>query len=636
MIIPINIVANRKNTSTKAKLAGNIGENEVTTLSFTFSNDWEGTTKTIVFKTPAGELKLPSSLESDDTYPVDGTLFDAVGTLYYTVYGSYGDGRVINASGEILVGEALSNTGELTITEFTDIIGECITAKLSTEQATTDALAATLAANGAAALCAETEESVQAAEEQRKIDETTRAGFYAGFNEKLMSKVENEPNYYRVGFNQPYQTISAAVAAWTADGKPASIILISKGTYKEKINLGGMYSALSFVGESKETVMWKQSTGYYPDCPLSISGDVLIKNITFIADITDNPFYSYVPYTSGNTGAAYALHLDAPNAPGIVTVENCDLFSYVNAAIGCGTCKDRTLKIINCNIYSLGNVAETLANGSMLYHGDSIAGTTGQKIVLRNNYFYNAYSALALYLQNIGNTAVNIEMVGNTLDSGVYTTNTALVTTNFETASGFLVSKSSCGNNVERMNYADSSWQKAKLTDRDGYAIMNAVDFNLVFAGVFKGSSVLGTLNSPVAGHAFLGFCASYSAPYYHVQYAWDCDAAMKMYRRYWLTASWTAWVPCSETDAGIQAVIQSMLSVSLSGYTRSLTGSDANAADKTGYYTASVNTPTSATYFIHHIGLSATLAVQEAWLAADGAKFKRVKNTTWSNWVSA
>ena len=142
MIIPINIVANRKNTSTKAKLAGNIGENEVTTLSFTFSNDWEGTTKTIVFKTPAGELKLPSSLESDDTYPVDGTLFDAVGTLYYTVYGSYGDGRVINASGEILVGEALSNTGGLTITEFTDIISECITAKLSTEQATTDALAA--------------------------------------------------------------------------------------------------------------------------------------------------------------------------------------------------------------------------------------------------------------------------------------------------------------------------------------------------------------------------------------------------------------------------------------------------------------------------------------------------------------
>ena len=142
MIIPINIVANRKNTTSKSKLVGNLGENEVTILAFTFSDDWNGTSKTIVYKTPAGELKLPVDLGVDNTIEVDGGLFDAVGTLSYTVYGSFGNDKVINASGELLVGEALANTGGLTITEFTDIIGLCNTA---TQEAITAKDAAVLA-----------------------------------------------------------------------------------------------------------------------------------------------------------------------------------------------------------------------------------------------------------------------------------------------------------------------------------------------------------------------------------------------------------------------------------------------------------------------------------------------------------
>lgn len=135
MIIPINIVANRKNTTSKSKLVGNLGENEVTTLAFTFSDDWNGTIKTIVYKTPAGELKLPIDLNVDNTIEVDGGLFDAVGTLSYTVYGSFGNDKVINASGELLVGEALVNTGTGTITAYTDVIYNC-------KQATTEAIAA--------------------------------------------------------------------------------------------------------------------------------------------------------------------------------------------------------------------------------------------------------------------------------------------------------------------------------------------------------------------------------------------------------------------------------------------------------------------------------------------------------------
>lgn len=149
MIIPINIVANRKNTTTKSKLAGNLGENEVTILAFTFSDDWNGTSKTIVYKTPAGELKLPVDLGIDNTIEVDGGLFDAVGTLSYTVYGSFGNDKVINASGELLVGEALANTGGLTITEFTDIIGLCNTATQDAITAKDAAVLATTQVNAA-------------------------------------------------------------------------------------------------------------------------------------------------------------------------------------------------------------------------------------------------------------------------------------------------------------------------------------------------------------------------------------------------------------------------------------------------------------------------------------------------------
>ncbi len=370
----------------------------------------------------------------------------------------------------------------------------------------------------------------------------------------LLGQYLSRENHYYVGAGMQYETITAAVAQWTTDGKPDSIIHIMKGVYNEKVNLGGMSSNLSFIGEDKAHVVWKQTTGYYPDCPLSISGNVVIKNITFIADHTSTPGYTYVPYTTGNTGAAYALHLDAPNAPGVVRVENCDLYSYQNAAIGCGTCVDRSLQIINCRLFSLGNIAGTLANGALLYHGDAADGVTGQELVLKHNYFYHAYSSLVAYLQNTGDTKVDIEMVGNVLDSGVYTTNDALVTLSFKEF--FTIAKNSCGNNVERMNAPESSWQKAKLTDDFGNAVLYTDDFNNAKTGLFKGNTLLGTANTPVAGHAILGLMLPYSSAYYKVQYAWDVEDAFKLYRRTWSTSSWTAWV----AQDGITTAVQTAL----------------------------------------------------------------------------
>ena len=53
-----NVITDSKPT----KKAGNAGENIVTSLSFTFSSEWDDAIKSIVFKTPKNRLLTPQTI----------------------------------------------------------------------------------------------------------------------------------------------------------------------------------------------------------------------------------------------------------------------------------------------------------------------------------------------------------------------------------------------------------------------------------------------------------------------------------------------------------------------------------------------------------------------------------------------
>ena len=87
-------------------------------------------------------------------------------------------------------------------------------------------------------------------------------GGYDLLGDRLGTFLESRQNYYYVGATQKYQTIQSAIDQWILDGKPTSVVMISKGIYKERIYLNGQ-SNISFVGEDKDFVIWKTTTGYY-------------------------------------------------------------------------------------------------------------------------------------------------------------------------------------------------------------------------------------------------------------------------------------------------------------------------------------------------------------------------------------
>jgi hypothetical protein len=449
----------------------------------------------------------------------------------------------------------------------------------------------------------------------------------------------DEPFHLYVGANQKYKTILSAVNEWENPltiNKQPTVIHIYKGVYKEHIYRGGT-SNLSFIGENKKDVIWKCTTGYYDDSPLVIGGNVLIKGITFIADTSDNPSYVYAAYTGANTGAAYALHIDDTTATGEVVVEDCDLISYVNAALGSGTRINQQIRLVNCNLYSYCNISTVKVNGALLYHTSAIAGATNQKFTAKNCNFYSEYDKSA-NIQSVGdNTTVPIEFTHNTFRSGTLATSNSLVA--FSYSSGAtqvktILTDNSCGNNIEAFNSPVSSWQKAILTKDSGTGL-TVTDFNNAQSGFFMGNGGAGCLNTPTALW-YIGMSVKYSEggnPYI-VQYAWAMTDSFKKYRRTCTNGAWGAWGLCSDLNSDMILLFRNILNISSTGYTNSIP--DINNADRCGYYISNVNTPTAANYNVHHVSSDINNAVQTAYLVGAGTAYRRVKNGgAWGSWTT-
>lgn len=446
-------------------------------------------------------------------------------------------------------------------------------------------------------------------------------------NSQLAEMPSQRQNHYYVGATLKYKTITEAYNKWVADGKPNGIIHIMKGEYNESIKAFNVENKLSFIGESKKDVIWHTKKGYYQDAPLHVM-NAYIKGITFIADSSENPSYTFIPggITSwtGSEGAAYALHCDMSGA-GSTLIEDCDLISYMNCGFGSGTRKDQTIELRNVNIYSFlpsGAHSEIARNGGMLYHTASATEQTGQKLRMQNlKIFSENYRAFEYEVFSTEENMSEVEIINCNFSSNVVT-GEDLVRFLLSTGTGYVyLSQNSYGNNVDKCNKSIF----AKLTQASGAAIRYN-NLNNAKYGFFMANGTEGDLNTPVTEWV-VGIAVSQDANNFVVQYAWTILGTKQKYRRFCNNGTWTSWEPCTDN-------INDYLAVATGG--NALTVTNFNDASKCGYYlcdntVGSNGTSSSGIHFIHTISANSLYKIQYAWpLLSKRQYVRKMINGVW------
>ena len=268
----------------------------------------------------------------------------------------------------------------------------------------------------------------------------------------------NDPHYYVVGANETYTTITSAYNQWVTDGKPVGIIKVLPGTYEESINTGALVNnnRLYIIGEAKESTIWKMTDADYADAPFTCSGNITIRNISFIVDKTN----SWIKHTG-----AYAIHTDNSGSKGCVIIEDVYAESTLNSAIGSGTSKDQ--QIIMKNVV-LEHTAETtwvdndgVNNGAFLYHTSASSNQTNQSIYLENVKAHSVKGP-GMQILSSGNGDTDVDTTFRfciahsdyyeTYDGGKYKESKVVFSNDNEK---IIISEDSMCNNSYKLNYSE-------------------------------------------------------------------------------------------------------------------------------------------------------------------------------------
>lgn len=170
---------------------------------------------------------------------------------------------------------------------------------------------------------------------------------------------------YYVGADKTYTTINAALTQWAVDGYPAAVVYIANGEYTETVYVED--HTIAFIGESRDGTIVRTTQGNYTYPPFKIHhGNVLIANLTAIADHSDNPSFVYNP----NANMAYAIHVDGGSVGGIVHIKNVKAVSHQCAAFGMGTIPNSLIRLEDVEAYSYvpSNAGASLNAGCILCH----------------------------------------------------------------------------------------------------------------------------------------------------------------------------------------------------------------------------------------------------------------------------
>jgi len=242
---------------------------------------------------------------------------------------------------------------------------------------------------------------------------------YKGYYVGLESSANIIPPPYAtkiINFNQvitvdqrglgDFLTINEAVASISDDSasKPYTIV-IYPGVYKEVVAIQGNRH-ISLIGINRHDCIIRDDTGLYANCPLQISGDCTVENLTIIATHDDN---SDMPLT-GNK--AYALHADYPGK-GTFSVRNCTLISYQSSAIGAGLYQNQKMIIDNCEIISHTpndpSWTITPSYGALFVHSNTASNITGQVLEVKKCVI-KSDSAFACAFSNSPDGTSNMEI----------------------------------------------------------------------------------------------------------------------------------------------------------------------------------------------------------------------------------
>lgn len=172
---------------------------------------------------------------------------------------------------------------------------------------------------------------------------------------------------YYVGEDYDYASIGDALTAWASDSYPPACVFIQNGEYNETVFVED--HTIAFIGESKEGTIIRTKTGDYSLPPFKIHhGNVLVANITAIADHTGDPDFAYVP----GSAMAYAFHIDGGSVGGQVIIRNCNAVSYQSPAFGMGLIPDSTIRLEDVDAYTYtddtADAATSLSLGCILCH----------------------------------------------------------------------------------------------------------------------------------------------------------------------------------------------------------------------------------------------------------------------------
>lgn len=431
-----------------------------------------------------------------------------------------------------------------------------------------------------------------------------------------------QTNIYNVGAYHTYATISAAIAAWISDNKPQAEIIINTGEYNEAVALPANCN-ITFTGASKELVVWRTKTGMYDDAPLSISGGtILVQNITFVSDHTDNAEFDYAGNPEYPAPAlyqcAYAVHVDGGDG-GLIVVKNCDLISYQDAAFGCGTVDGTILRLENCNLYSytdtvddFPNAALALTHGALLYHteADSASPTEFEGLELINISCYTKNSPQVIAYKNYSSDgskknllAINVNVGGGQITAAenliIQTSTIAII------GSKYTLDKNSGGNNCDVLN--------AYKVD----ATLDGIDADAIIGN----GRFFTNVNTPTTS---VYFVEQTSYGNYKYQLASKMSTG-ETYRRSYNNGTWGSWIS-----------IDNPTSLDL-GYSTLVT--DCNAIASSGFFQTGVNCTNAPTTSSHHIishRANANYAYQWSIKMTDNSiQYKRtLNNGTWTEWA--
>lgn len=273
---------------------------------------------------------------------------------------------------------------------------------------------------------------------------------------------------YNVGANKDFATINAALQKWEADGFPVADIHISDGEYREKIIVDSG-KTINFIGESRDGVIIKTTTGNYEDSPFHIRhGNVQIRNLTVIAEHSENSVFSYRGTDSPER--ANAIRIDGGNntdKSGKVLIKNVTAISYQAPAFMLNLIPNSTIRLENCKSVSYTDKAHNGKNvGTMLEYGSVYCSKSSEKLYpergnekleLANVEMHSENYENSLYIVNNANgekfnlTAVNNELTSNATENGkgnfVYTS---------AKGSELILHSTSRDNSDKKLNYSES------------------------------------------------------------------------------------------------------------------------------------------------------------------------------------